>query len=188
MTEQRRRWYISRGDCADGAGRSVPDLLAPGLRVLLVGINPSNCSGAAGFHFATPGNRLWPTLHGAGFTTRQLRPDDRDELLALGIGITNLVNRASAKASEVDDDELRAGGIRLRATVREYRPRTVAVLGKRAFRTALGVHDAEFGRQREALEGAPTWLLPNPSGLNAHYQLPDLVWSFAELRVEAFAG
>lgn len=111
-------WRISRWECLEGAGKAVPDLVAPDLRVLFVGINPSNCSGAAGFHFATPGNRFWPALHGAGFTDRRLRPDETDALRARGIGITNLVNHATARADEVDPIELRIGADDLRQTVR----------------------------------------------------------------------
>src|SRR5215210_5160554 len=103
------RWTMKRADCVEGIGKSVPDLVADDLRVLFVGINPSNCSGAASLHFASPGNRFWPTLHRAGYTDRQLRPDERDELLKLGLGISNLVNRATARADQVGPAELRAG-------------------------------------------------------------------------------
>lgn len=182
----RNRWTMTRAQCHEGIGKSVPDLVGPGLRVLFVGINPSNCSGAAGLHFASPGNRFWPAIHQAGFTDRQLRPDERGDLLESGIGITNLSNRATAKASEVDNEELLAGGLRLQGTIREYRPRFVAVLGKRAYAIAFGQPKPEFGRQPRDLEGAALWLLPNPSGLNAHYQVPELAAQFAELRIRAF--
>jgi double-stranded uracil-DNA glycosylase len=120
---------MSREECLEGAGKAVPDLVGPDLRVLLVGINPSNCSGAAGFHFATPLNRLWPVLHRAGFTDRQLRPDQTDVLRALGIGITNLVNRATVRADEVDRVELRSDADRVCLMVRSLRPGAVAILG-----------------------------------------------------------
>jgi TDG/mug DNA glycosylase family protein len=175
-------WRISRKDCLEGEGKAVPDLVGPDLRVLFVGINPSNCSGVAGFHFATPGNRFWATLAGAGITDRLLRPDDRDALLALGIGVTNLVNRATAQASMVDPEELRAGSERLRQTIRTYRPRSVAILGKGAYRIAFGQPAASIGPQPIDLEGAPLWILPNPSGLNAHYTVERLVEEFADLR------
>lgn len=177
------RWRMSRRECLEGIGKPVPDLVAPGLHVLFVGINPSNCSGAAGFHFATPGNRFWPALHGAGFTDRQLRPDETDALRAQGIGITNLVNRATARADEVDTSELRVGAERVRRAVRSLRPRAVAVLGVGAFRSAFAEPEVRFGHQPVHLEGSALWVLPNPSGLNAHYTVARLVESYSELRV-----
>lgn len=175
-------WRMRRADCLDGAGKAVRDLVGPGLRVLLVGINPSNCSGAAGFHFATPRNRLWPVLHGAGFTERQLRPDETAVLRALGIGISNLVNRATRRADQVDPAELVKGAHHLRRTVRALRPGAVAVLGITAYRKAFGQPRAEVGRQPVDFEGSPLWVLPNPSGLNTHYTLAQLVGQFTELR------
>jgi double-stranded uracil-DNA glycosylase len=162
-------------------GREIPDLVVPDLRVLLVGINPSLWSGWSGVHFGRPSNRLWPTLHEAGLTPRRLVPEDTDELLDAGIGITNLVNRATARADELTDDEIRAGVPRLRETVRRWRPRNVAVLGVTAYRTAFGRRKATVGRQDETLEGARVWVLPNPSGLNAHYQQPGLTAEYAKL-------
>ncbi|HVL53638.1 MAG TPA: G/U mismatch-specific DNA glycosylase [Vitreimonas sp.] len=166
------------------AGRPIPDTRAPDLRVLFVGINPGLYSGATGYHFARPGNRFWPTLHGAGFTPRQLAPDETDELLALGLGITNLVNRTTATAAELGADELRGGAERLRDTAARVRPRVVAVLGVTAYRTAFERPKAGVGRQPETLSGADLWVLPNPSGLNAHYQLPDLIELFDRFRRE----
>jgi TDG/mug DNA glycosylase family protein len=162
--------------------RAIPDVIAPGLDVVFCGINPSLWSGATGHHFARPGNRFWPTLHRAGFTPRQLRPDETEELLAMGLGITNLVNRATAAAAELSRDELRAGAVRLRETVRWFRPRSVAVVGIEAYRTAFEHPKAGPGRQAALLEGALLWVLPNPSGLNAHYQLDALAAAFGELR------
>jgi double-stranded uracil-DNA glycosylase len=159
----------------------IPDLVGPGLRVLLVGINPSLWSGWSGFHFGRPSNRLWTTLEQSGLTPRRLRPEDTGELLAAGIGITNLVARATARADELTDDEIRAGLPRLAATVREWRPASVAVLGITAYRTAFGRPRAVIGRQPEDLEGAALWVLPNPSGLNAHYQQPALTAEYAAL-------
>lgn len=168
--------------------RSIPDLIARDLGVLFVGINPGLYSGATGRHFARPGNRFWPTLHGSGFTPRLMAPDETEELLALGIGITNVVNRTTATAAELSTEELRAGGERLRRTVETWRPRTVAVLGVTAFRAAFRDPRAGVGRQPEPIGEAPVWVLPNPSGLNAHYQLPQLIDLFREFRTEAALG
>ena len=172
----------TKEELAAAYDRAVPDLVGPGLRVLFVGINPSLWSGWSGFHFGRPSNRLWITLHEAGFTDRRLRPEDTAELLAAGLGITNLVNRATARADELTDDEIRAGLPRLTDTVATWRPRTVAVLGITAYRTAFGRPKAVIGPQPEPLGGAALWVLPNPSGLNAHYQQPALTAVYAELR------
>ena len=180
MTERRRP---TKADLASASGKAVPDLIAPGLRVLFVGINPSLYSAAVGHHFARPGNRFWPTLFGAGFSRRQLSPYEEHELLAEGFGITNLVERATARADELAPDELRAGIDRLARKIRRYRVRTVAFLGMTAFCIAFGRKRAEIGLQPgERFAGAAVWVLPNPSGLNAHYQLPDFVRLFSELR------
>jgi TDG/mug DNA glycosylase family protein len=162
--------------------RPIDDVVGPGLRVLFVGINPGLYSGATGHHFARPGNRFWPALHGAGFTPRMFAPDEGEALLALGIGITNLVNRTTAAAAEVTPEELRDGATRLLGVVKRYRPAAVAILGVGAFRDAFDRTTANLGRQAERLGGAEVWALPNPSGLNAHYQLPRLVELFRELR------
>jgi TDG/mug DNA glycosylase family protein len=170
------------------AGRAIPDVIQPGLKVLFVGINPGLYSGATGRHFARPGNRFWPTLHRAGFTPRQLAPDETSELLRLGIGITNLVNRTTATAAELGHDELRAGAERLRLTVRGHRPQAVAILAVSGFRIAFDRPKATIGRQPEPLEGAEVWVLPNPSGLNANYQLPQLTRLYGELRAAVFGS
>ena len=180
------RWTMTRRECQEGSGKTVPDLVAPNLKLLFVGINPSNCSGARGLHFASPGNRFWPTLHRAGFTERQLRPDERQELIDRGIGISNLVKRATARADEVDPAELRAGGERLRALVVDTRPLVVAILGKGAYRTAFGVAEPDIGPQPIKFEGAALWVLPNPSGLNAHYTVERLAVEYARLRQATF--
>jgi len=172
----------TRADLAAAYGREIPDLVGPGLRVLLVGINPSLWSGWSGHHFGRPSNRLWPTLHQAGLTPRLLQPDDQDELLAAGIGITNLVNRATARADELSADEIRDGVPRLRAAVARWRPPYVAVLGVTAYRTAFGRPKARVGPQAETVDGARLWVLPNPSGLNAHYQQPALTAEYGRLR------
>lgn len=171
----------SKQELAAAYDRAVPDLVAPGLRVLLVGINPSLWSGWSGYHFGRPSNRLWRTLFEAGLTPRLLAPEDVDELLAAGIGITNLVNRATARADELSDDEIRAGLPRLEATVARWSPRHVAVLGVTAYRTAFGRPRAGVGPQPERLGSARLWVLPNPSGLNAHYQQPDLTAVYGRL-------
>ena len=166
--------------------RTIPDVLGPDLRVLFVGINPGLVSGATGHHFARPGNRFWATLHGAGLTPRLLRPDEDVTLPRYGLGVTNLVPRTTAVASELSDAELRAGGQRLRAVVSRYRPAFVAFVGVTSYRIAFDRPRATIGRQPELLGSSAVWVLPNPSGLNAHYQLPDLIPLFRELREAAF--
>ena len=153
-------------------------MIAPRLRVLFCGINPGLYSGATGHHFARPGNRFWPALHRAGFTRRQLHPSEQRELLEAGLGVVNLVNRATATAAELAPQEFVAGRKRLAAKVRRYRPKAVAFLGVGAYCHAFGLSSAALGRQRETFEGAAVWVLPNPSGLNANYQLPELVKLF----------
>ena len=153
--------------------------------MLFCGINPGLYSGATGHHFARPGNRFWPALHGAGFSDRLLSPWEERDLLERGYGITNMVARTTAGADELTREELIAGGRRLARLVRRSAPRWVAVLGLGAYRTAFGRPRAVVGRQPEPLAGAGLWVLPNPSGLNAHYQLPDLVREFAALHAAA---
>lgn len=165
--------------------RTIPDLVAPGLAVLFSGINPSLWSGATGLHFARPGNRFWPTLHRSGFTPRQLRPQQEWELLDLGLGITNVVARATARADELTRAELVAGGEVLREKIARLRPAWLAVVGIGAYRTAFGHRRAEVGPQPGLLEGALVWVLPNPSGLNAHWSAPALAGEFARLREAA---
>jgi double-stranded uracil-DNA glycosylase len=158
----------------------VPDIIAPGLRALLCGINPSLYSAAVGHHFARPGNRFWPAIHAAGITPRRFRPDEDGELLALGYGVTNVVERATARADELDAAEFAAGGQRLVAKIARFRPAAVAVLGVSAYRSAFGHPRAAVGEQPETLGGAPVWVLPNPSGLNAHYGLDALARAYHE--------
>lgn len=162
--------------------KGLRDVIAPDLKALFCGINPGLYSAATGFHFARPGNRFWPALHAAGFTPRLLHPSENRTLLEFGYGLTNLVNRATAAAAELSAQELEAGGRKLAAKVRRYRPRTVAFVGLGAYRTAFGRTAATLGRQPERLEGAVVWLLPSPSGLNANHQLPELVKLFRALR------
>jgi double-stranded uracil-DNA glycosylase len=157
-------------------------VIAAGLRVLFCGINPSLYSAAVGHHFGRPGNRFWPTLFAAGFSDTLLHPSEQRDLLQRGYGITNLVARATATADELTADELVAGARRLQRQVRRYRPACVAFLGMTAYRIAFGRKVAAPGMQPEMLAGARIWVLPNPSGLNAHYQLADLVRVYAKLR------
>ncbi len=171
-----------RATLAAARNKTVPDVIAPHLRVLFCGINPGLYSGATGHHFARPGNRFWPVLHQAGFTERQLAPIEERSLLQHGLGITNLVARTTATADELTKAELAAGHARLQMKVRKYQPRIVAVLGVGAYRTSFGKPKAVIGRQLEALETAAVWVLPNPSGLNAHYQLAELAGVFRMLR------
>jgi TDG/mug DNA glycosylase family protein len=164
------------------ANRTVPDLIAPGLRVLFCGINPGLYSAYTGHHFARPGNRFWPTLFAAGFTDRLLAPWEEGELLPLGYGITNVVRRASATADELTVEEIVRGGKQLRARVRRYKPRYLAVLGVGVYRIAFESPKAKLGLQSEPIGQTRVWVLPNPSGLNAHYQRADLARVFGELR------
>lgn len=172
----------SRTELLEAHGKTVPDVIAPDLGVLFCGINPGLYSGATGHHFARPGNRFWPTLHQAGFTLRLLTPAEEAELLTAGYGITNLVARATARADELDSEELIVGRRRLFRKVKRYQPKTVAVLGIGAYRTAFHEPNAVLGPQSVPFAGARLWVLPNPSGLNAHYQLADLVHHFRALR------
>jgi TDG/mug DNA glycosylase family protein len=172
----------NRAALVAAAGRRVPDLIRSGLRVLFCGINPGLYSAATGHHFARPGNRFWPALHAGGFTPRIVDPWEEGELLELGLGITNLVARATAAAAELTSAELVAGRRRLERKVTRYGPAWVAVLGVGAYRAGFRRPEARLGRQPERLGPAGLWLLPNPSGLNAHHQLADLAAAFAELR------
>jgi double-stranded uracil-DNA glycosylase len=171
----------SRADLEAAAGKGLRDVIAPGLKVLFCGINPGLYSAATGFHFARPGNRFWPALHGAGFTPRLLHPSENRQLLGFGYGLTNLVNRGTAAADELSRDELVFGGKRLAAKVRRFRPRAVAFVGLGAYRTAFSRPQATLGLQPDRLEGAEVWVLPSPSGLNANYQMPELVKLFGQL-------
>ena len=152
----------------DADPRPIADVIGPGLRLLLVGINPGLKSAALNQHFARPGNRFWPALHAAGITPRLLRPAEQEELVGLGVGITNLAARPSATAAEVTAEELRQGAVRLERLATEHRPAVVAILGLTAYRTAFDRRTATAGRQPEPLGPAELWVLPNPSGLNAH--------------------
>jgi TDG/mug DNA glycosylase family protein len=162
-------------------GRRVPDVIGPGVRVLIAGINPSLYTAVVGHHFARPGNRFWPALALAGVTDRRLAPHEQGELLALGYGITNLVARATARADELSDDELVRGARTLAAKLRRHHIPVLAVLGVSAYRAAFGRPRAALGLQAERAGGAAVWVLPNPSGLNAHYRVEDLARCHREL-------
>lgn len=168
-------------ELAAARGKTIPDVVARGLRVLFCGINPGLYSGATGFHFARPGNRFWPALHLSGLTPRLLRPWQQEELLGLGLGITNLVERSTARAGELTRAELVAGARALERKVRRLRPGRVAVLGVGAYRAGWGDRAATVGPVDRTIGGSPAWVLPNPSGINAHYRLDDLAAAFARL-------
>ncbi len=176
----------SADELAAARARTIPDVLPgpadPPLSVLFCGINPGLVSALTGHHFARPGNRFWPALHLAGFTPRRLRPTEQAELAALGLGVTNLVARATARADELTDAELVAGAGRLRELVARARPRWLAVVGVTAYRTAFAAPRARVGPQCEPIEDARVWVLPNPSGRGAHWQLPELVAEYARLQ------
>ena len=172
----------SRADLEAARGKSIPDVIAPGLDVLFVGINPSLWSGAVGLHFARPGNRFWRALHEAGFTDRLLSPYEGRELLKRKIGVSNLVNRATASADELDLADYERGARRIETKIRRYRPRVVAFVGMGAYRVGFRRPRARGGRQEERLAGAEIWVLPNPSGRTAGYQMPALARAFRELR------
>jgi TDG/mug DNA glycosylase family protein len=157
-------------------------VIAPGLDVLFCGINPSLMSFERGHHFARPGNRFWPALFGAGFTPRLLSPSEDGLLPSFGLGITNVVDRPTRAAEELSAAELRAGAAALDELVTSYEPRVLAVVGLKAWRVGFGEREASAGPQARRVGGRPAWVLPNTSGLNAHYQLPDLVRLFGELR------
>lgn len=157
-------------------------MLAPGLRVLFCGINPGLLSAVKGQHFARPGNRFWPVLHASGFTPRRLRPDEQESLLSYGLGVTNVVERASARADDLSAEEYREGGRALTAKVARYRPRWLAVVGITAYRVAFGDRHARIGPQETDTGGARVWVLPNPSGLNAHWSLAAMAEEYGRLR------
>jgi len=172
----------TKEDLRDARRRTTEDLIDDDLKVLFCGINPGIWSGATGFHFAKPGNRFWKTLHLAGFTSRLLHPSEELELLENGYGITSFCKRTTARADELTAEEFIEGGKLLIKKIRRYKPRFLGVLGIGAYRTAFNQPKAKLGLQDEEIGGAKVWLLPNPSGLNAHYQLNDLAKLYGELR------
>lgn len=172
----------TKEDLRDAINRTTEDLIDYDLKVLFCGINPGIWSGATGFHFAKPGNRFWKTLFLAGFTDRVLLPSEEYELLELGYGITSFCKRTTARADELSDAEIINGGKLLVKRVEKYKPKNLAVLGITAYRTAFQKPKAKLGLQDEKIGDTNVWLLPNPSGLNAHYQLNDLAELFGEVR------
>jgi double-stranded uracil-DNA glycosylase len=180
---------VTSVDLAAARDRTIPDVLPgpddPPLRVLFCGINPGLVSAATGHHFARPGNRFWPVLYGAGFTPRRFRPDEQSLFPALGLGITNIAPRATARADELSTAELIAGGERLRDLVGTLRPIALGVVGITAYRVAFAAPRAAVGRQPAGLGTTLVWALPNPSGLNAHWSLPAMVAEFARFGLAA---
>ncbi|MDX8053147.1 G/U mismatch-specific DNA glycosylase [Lentzea sp. BCCO 10_0798] len=160
----------------------IADVIRPGLEVLFCGINPGLVSEATGHHFARPGNRFWPALHLSGFTPSQFAPAEQEKLLELGLGITNVVARPSARADELTIDEMREGAIDLSEKVERYSPKVLAVLGVTVYRAAFNRKKTQVGAQQDTVGGARVWVLPNPSGLNAHWQLPALAEEFGRLK------
>lgn len=171
----------SKEDLRDALNRTVEDLIDYNLKVLFCGINPGMWSGATGLHFAKPGNRFWKALHLGGFSNRLLHPSEEHELLENGYGITCFCKRTTARADELTAEEYIEGGKILVKKIKKYKPRTLAVLGIGAYRTAFNQPKAKLGLQTETIGKTRIWLLPNPSGLNAHYQLPDLAKLFSEV-------
>ncbi|WP_245790417.1 G/U mismatch-specific DNA glycosylase [Streptomyces monashensis] len=163
----------------------MPDVVAAGLRVLFCGINPGLLTAATGHHFARPGNRFWPVLHLSGFTPRLLEPAEQRDLLSYGLGITNVVARATARADELSNDEYVEGGRLLTEKVARLGPRWLAVVGVTAYRAAFGERTAQVGPQERTFGETRVWVLPNPSGLNAHWTAQTMAEEFARLRVAA---
>jgi TDG/mug DNA glycosylase family protein len=171
----------SKKDIASARDKTVPDVLAKDLNVLFSGINPGLYSAAVGYHFGRPGNRFWKVIHLAGFTPSQLQPSHQAELLRFCLGITNLVPRATATADQLAPAELRQGAAELERKVEAFKPKFVAFLGLGAYRSAFGRKDAQVGLQTHPIGDSKVWLLPNPSGLNAYYQINDLVGLYRNL-------
>src|SRR3954464_7600891 len=180
-------WKPTKAEVMAAHDKRVPDLVAKNLIVLFAGINPGLYTAAIGRHFGRPGNRFWPALYGGGFSPRPFSPFEGALLLDLKFGITNVVERATARADELSDDELRAGGKRLELKVKRWRPTVVAFVGIGPYRIISGVKDAGVGLQKSLFGGCHAWVVPNPSGLNAHYQPAALAELFGELRVWATA-
>jgi TDG/mug DNA glycosylase family protein len=184
VTASRNSSKPTNQELQNAADKSICDVIAPGLHLLFCGINPGLYSAYTGYHFARPGNRFWQTLYTAGFTPTRLTPSRQDALLDIGIGLTNLVERASASARTLKRAELVTGGERFIDRVELLRPRAVAILGIGAYRRAFSEPDAAIGRQMPGLGPAPLWVLPNPSGANAHYPPPILTKVFRDFRRE----
>src|SRR3984885_5187111 len=180
-------WKPTKAQLLAAVNKRVQDLIAKNLIVLFAGINPGLYTAAIGRHFGRPGNRFWPALYDGGFTPRLFTPFEGSLLLDLKFGITNIVERATARADELSDDELRAGGRRLESKVKRWRPTVVAFVGMHPYRVVSGIKDARVGLQKDLFGGSHAWVLPHPSGLNAHYQPADLARLFRDLRLWAVA-
>jgi double-stranded uracil-DNA glycosylase len=178
----------TKEELAAAVNKTVPDVIAPELKLLFCGINPGLYSAATRHHFAHPGNRFWPAVFAGGFTPEQLSPFDERRLLEWNYGITNMGSRATATAGELGAEELRSGAKRLRRKLKKYKPRFLAVLGVTSYRTAFDEPEAVVGPQSKEIEGTRIWLLPNPSGLNAHFRPKDLAKLFGELRKDVERG
>ena len=182
-TNEAQPFKPTKQQLIEAAGKTLPDVIAPNLRVLFCGINPGLYTAAVGHHFARPGNRFWPALFNSGFTDRLLSPFEETELLKSGLGVSNVVPHATAAASELTREDFIQGGRLLAGKIKKYRPRIVCILGMGAYRPAFAKPKAVIGEQAERIHDARVWVLPNPSGLNANYQLPELARLFRELRV-----
>jgi double-stranded uracil-DNA glycosylase len=180
-------WKPTKDQLHKAEGKTIPDILAPGCKALFCGINPGLYSAAVGHHFARPGNRFWPALFRAGFTPRLLSPFDDKELLRWGCGITNFVERATAHAADLEKRELKSGARGLRTKVLKFKPLTLAVLGVEAYRVAFAMPEARIGVQREKIGSTSVWIVPNPSGINAHYRIEDIISILMELHAFAEA-
>jgi double-stranded uracil-DNA glycosylase len=180
-----KAWKPTREQILAAEGKTVRDVIAPGLQVLFCGINPGLYTAAVGHHFARPGNRFWKALYEAGFTERLLSPFDERELLQMRYGVTNVVRRATAVADSLTKEEVIEGGRQLARKVRRYQPRILAVLGMGAYRLAFAQPHATVGPQPLTIANTLLWVLPNPSGLNANYQQPELTRLFCELKAAA---
>ncbi|MEU6218580.1 G/U mismatch-specific DNA glycosylase [Streptomyces sp. NPDC047022] len=176
---------LTQAELEAARDRLVPDVVADGLKVLFCGINPGLMTAATGHHFARPGNRFWPVLHLSGFTPRLMNPSEQSELPALGLGITNVVARATARADELTAEEYREGGRILGAKVERLRPGWLAVVGVTAYRAAFGDRRAVIGPQERTIGSSHVWVLPNPSGLNAHWTAATMAEEFRRLRQTA---
>ena len=182
MNRENNKHKPASSQLESAEGKKVTDIVIKGLDILFCGINPGLYSAAVGHHFARPGNRFWKALHKSGLTSELFEPRDEDELLKEGIGITNLVNRTTARASELEKEELIKGRKVLQSKVSKFKPSRVVILGITAYRTAFERRKADIGKQEEKIAGSELWVLPNPSGINAHYQLSDFARLFRNLK------
>ena len=183
--DQKSDYKPTKSEILAASGKTVPDVITPNLKVLFCGINPGLYTAAIGHHFGRPGNRFWPVLYKSGFTERLLSPFDERELLKLGYGITNIFDHATAAADEISQEALKEGAEQLKLKILKFRPKILAVLGIGAYKIAFNKQKAKLGKQDERIGETIIWILPNPSGLNAHYDLEGLAKLFMELKIEA---